>query len=147
MNTARPGHLKKLAFYVASALITTSLFQSCAHSMEFLTSSIVPAAEGSVKIKIDKNNNYKIELKVIRLAAPTRLDPQKNVYVVWMKTEQNGIKNIGELKTSGHMLSKMLKSSLITVTPYKPSGFFITAENDANISDPIGQVVLSTGTR
>jgi hypothetical protein len=84
---------------------------------------------------------------VIRLAAPTRLDPQKNVYVVWMKTEQNGIKNIGELKTSGHMLSKMLKSSLITVTPYKPSGFFITAENDANISDPIGQVVLSTGTR
>ena len=73
-----------------------------------------------------------------------RLDPQKNVYVVWMKTEQNGKKNVGELKTSSSMLSKTLKNSLTRVTPFKPVSFFITAEDNSNIQDPLGKEVLWT---
>jgi len=53
-----------------------------------------------------------------------------------METEQNGSKNIGQLKTSSSMLSKALTSSLKTVATFKPTGFFITAENDANVQYP-----------
>jgi hypothetical protein len=131
-------------FCVLLLLVIALFFESCANKMTFLNSSVVPAAEGSVKIKKDKNNNYTIQLHVTSLADPKRLDPQKNVYVVWMKTEQNGTKNIGELKTSSSLLSKMLKSSLTTVTPFKPTSFFITAEDNSNIQDPLGKEVLWT---
>ncbi|MBC7749635.1 MAG: hypothetical protein H7Z76_13860 [Methylotenera sp.] len=122
------------------------MLQSCGTTKyNFSTSSVVPAAEGSVKVKKDNNNNYSINLDIKRLADPQRLSPAKKMYVVWMETEQNGRKNIGQLKTSSGLLSSTLTSSLQTVSTFEPTGFFITAEDDANIQYPGGQKVLSTG--
>ena len=128
------------------ALIVVALFSmmSCARKVAFTTSTVVPAAEGSVKIRKDDNKNYTIELKVVRLAEPKRLDPPKNTYVVWMETKEKGTINLGRLNTSSGLFSSTLKSSLTTVTPYKPTAFFITAENDERIQYPGGQVVLRT---
>ena len=126
-------------------IICVSIFlQSCAKKITFGTSSIVPAAQGSIKVKKDKNNNYNIDLNVIHLAEPTRLSPARQLYIVWMETEANGTKNIGQLKTSSGLLSKTLKSSLKTVSSFKPTRIFITAEDDANIQYPGNQIVLST---
>jgi hypothetical protein len=122
----------------------TLLLQSCARKITFGTSPVVPAAEGSVKVKKDKNNNYNIDLDVKRLADPNRLVPAKNTYVVWMDTERNGTKNLGQLKTSSGLFSSTLKSSLETVTPFKPTRFFITAEDNTNEQYPDGVIVLST---
>lgn len=135
----------KSILLVALIFCFTILQQSCAKKITFATSSIVPAAEGSVKVKKDNNNNYNIDLDLIRLADPKRLDPPKDTYVVWMETDGNGTKNIGQLKTSSSMLSKTLKSSLKTVSAIKPVKIFITAENDATIQYPAGQTVLTTG--
>ncbi|MBA2500887.1 MAG: hypothetical protein H0V30_14270 [Chitinophagaceae bacterium] len=112
--------------------------------MSFQTSSVVPSAEGSVKVKKDNNNNYSIDLNVIRLADPKRLEPSKSTYVVWIETAENGSKNIGSLNTSSSMFSKTLKSSLKTVSPFKPVSLFITAEDNADIQYPGSQVVLRT---
>ncbi|MEO8567802.1 MAG: hypothetical protein ABI419_01655 [Ginsengibacter sp.] len=128
----------------ATILFAAFSLSSCAKKMTFGTSSVVPAAEGSVKIKSDKNKNTSIDLKVERLADPQRLNPSKKTYVVWMETAGNGTKNIGSLNTSSGFLSGKLKSSLKTVTPYKPTGFFITAEDDASVQYANGQVVLRT---
>lgn len=129
-------------------LLVAIMLQSCGTTKyNFLTSSVVPAAEGSVKVNKDKNSNYSIDLDVKRLADPKRLSPARDMYIVWMETEQNGSKNIGQLKTSSGMFSNELSSSLKTVSTFKPTGFFITAEGDANIQNPAGAVVLSTGTR
>lgn len=117
---------------------------SCAKKMTFGTSSVVPAAQGSVKLKSDKNNNTSIDLSVEHLAKPGDLTPSRKTYVVWMETAGNGTKNIGSINTSSGFLSGKLKSSLKTVTPYKPTGFFITAEDDETITYPGSQVVLRT---
>lgn len=131
------------AFIIMFAII---VLPSCTTTKyNFLTSRVVPAAEGSVKVKKDNNNNYNIELHVNRLAEPKRLSPPKEMYIVWMETEENGSVNIGQLKTSSGMLSGSLKSSLKTVATFKPTGFFITAEDNANIQYPVGPTVLSTG--
>ena len=61
-----------------------------------------------------------------------------------METQSNGTKNIGSLNTSSGFLSGKMKSSLKTVTPFKPTGFFITAEDDATAQYANGQVVLRT---
>ncbi len=118
--------------------------QACTHKVSFATSQVVPAAEGTVKVSKEKNNNYQIDLNVRRLADPKRLSPAKDVYVVWMETENDGIKNIGQLTTSSSMFSSALKSSLKTVSPYKPVRIFITAEDNAAIAFAVGQIVLDT---
>ncbi len=121
-----------------------ALLQSCAQKIMFANSTVVPAAEGFVKVKQDGNNNYNIDLNVMRLAEASRLTPPKQMYVVWMVTEGNGTKNIGQLNTSGSLLSKTLRSSLKTVTAFKPTKIYITAEDDASIQYSNGQTVLST---
>ena len=127
-----------------SMLCIVIVFASCARKMTFAASRVAPAAEGHVKIKKDKNNNYSINLKVKNLADPRRLTPSRRTYIVWMETQRDGTRNIGNLRTSSAFLSKTLKSSLSTVTPYKPTGFFITAENSESPTYPNGEVVIRT---
>ena len=115
---------------------------SCSKKLNFSTSTIVPAADGSIKYKKSDNGNYAVDIKILHLAEPKKLVPSRNHYVVWMQTESNGIKNLGQITTSTGLFSNTLKSSLKTVTPFKPKSFFITAEDDANISYPGTQVVL-----
>ena len=131
-------------FSAGVMLLIAFMLPSCARKMSFQTSTVVPAAEGTVKVKKDKNKNYNINLSVIRLADPSRLDPPKKVYIVWMNTQQNGTKEVGQLKTSSSLLSKTMKSSLKTSVPYQPASFFITAEDDADLHSPSGLVVLRT---
>lgn len=107
-------------------------------------SSVVPAAEGKIKIKKDRNNNYVIDISVIRLADPERLQPPKKTYVVWIETNGYGTKNIGRLVSSTGLLSNTLKASLNTITSFKPRRIFITAEENGAIQYPAGQVVLTT---
>lgn len=131
-------------FYTALLAFVTFAFASCAKKIVFSASPIVPAAQGKVKMKQDKNNNYALDIKVTNLAEPERLEPARKYYVVWIETESNGTKNIGQLVSSTGFLSKKLKASLEAVTSFKPTRVFITAEDDASIQYPGMQVVLRT---
>jgi ribosomal protein S9 len=119
---------------------------SCSRKISFATSTVVPAAEGTVKVKKDNNNNYAIKVDVRNLAEPNRLPQPQNVYVVWIETERNGTQNLGQLNTSSGLFSNALKASLETVTAYKPIRLFITGENEANVTYPGNYVVLNTTT-
>ena len=134
-------------YAIFALFIAIAVLSACGTSKyNFATSSVVPAAQGKIKVNKDGNSNYNINLNVFHLAEAKRLNPAKEMYVVWMDTEENGRINLGQLKTSSGFLSKTLKSSLNTVTSFKPTGFFITAEDDASIQFPTGTIVLSTGT-
>ncbi|MCP9768727.1 hypothetical protein EGI22_12445 [Lacihabitans sp. LS3-19] len=111
--------------------------------MAFKNSSVVPAAVGSINLKSDKNNNHTIKISINHLAPASQLTPPYNTYVVWMVTENNETKNIGQLISSSSFLSKALKGSLSAVSSYKPVSFFISAENEGNVEYP-GLIVLST---
>lgn len=129
--------------FVAIAFISLITF-GCSQKVNFDVSQLQPAAEGAVKIDKDKNDNYKVNLDVDRLSGPERLTPPKNAYIVWMETAQNGTQNLGQLKSSEAMFSKNLKSSMHTTTPYQPVSFFITAEDQVNVTSPGQTVVLRT---
>lgn len=119
---------------------------SCSTKLKFANSTVVPAAQGSVKITKDSNGNYELDLTILHLSDPSRLSPSKELYVVWMETENNGIKNIGQLKSGTSFFSSTLKASFHSVTSFKPRRVFLTAENDAAIQSPGSQVVLTTNT-
>lgn len=119
-------------------------FTSCSKKFTFNESAIVPAAQGTIKVKKDKNDNYGVKLAVRNLAPAEKLVESRNTYVLWANTSGNGIKNLGQLKNASGLFSKALKSELNTATPFEPESFFITAENKADINYPDGQVVLRT---
>jgi hypothetical protein len=136
------GLSKTVCFVVVASLFL--LVSACSKKMVFASSSVVPAATGSVKIKTDKNKNHTIDVSVTNLAAADKLSPPKNIYVVWMVTENSGTKNIGQLNSSSSLLSKAMKASLKTVTSFNPTSFFITAEDNGDIQYPQSPTILTT---
>jgi hypothetical protein len=120
-------------------LLMASMFQSCAKKSSFLTSLVVPAAEGEVSVKKDKNENYSIKLEIDNLAEVGRLQPPKQHYVVWMEADREMARNIGMITSSNR-----LKVSFQTVSTLKPTRIFITAEEDGNVQYPGSMVVLTT---
>lgn len=131
-----------LIFFLTGSFMILS--NSCAKKLSFSQSTVVPAAVGTVKVKKDNNKNYSVEVNTTHLAEPDKLRPAKNTYVVWMETERNGTKNIGQLKSSSGFLSKTLKASLNTVTSFKPERFFITAEDHGDVQYPGMTVIMTT---
>lgn len=115
-------------------------------TVRFVTSTVVPEAEGSVKVRKDKNKNYEIDIHVDHLADPQKLTPSKKTYIVWIETKEGGAKNIGQLHTGHSMLSKAKKADISAVSSYKPSRVFISAEDNPAIDTPGTQIVLTTET-
>lgn len=135
-------HLKKAPFalLIASAILVSS----CARSIKFNKSVVVPAATGKVKIKEDKNSNYAVNVKVSNLAPPSRLQPPKDHYVLWMESKGNSTKNLGRLNSDKPLFGKAYQAKLKTVTTFQPTRFFITAENNNDLRYPQGEEVLTT---
>jgi hypothetical protein len=144
MKATRLNNIRKNIVLGIFAVIIVFLVNSCATSVSFLNSSVVPAAQGSVKIKTDNNKNYVIQISLSNLVESTRLQPSKLTYIVWMVTDRELTKNIGQLNSSKGFMSKSLKGSFKTVSSDKPVKIFITAEDDASIQYPGTPVVLST---
>ncbi|MFV5695526.1 hypothetical protein ACM55G_08835 [Flavobacterium sp. LB3P122] len=119
-------------------------FASCGKKVSFQNSSIVPAARGQVTIKKDNNKNYFIKIKIDNLAEVKRLESSKNAYVVWIETDESLTKNIGQIQSDTKFISSKLKASFETVTAFKPTKIFITAEDNADTQYPRSQVILET---
>jgi hypothetical protein len=124
--------------------VTSFTLSAQSKKVNFNTSTVVPGAEGKVKVKKDKNGNFNVAIDVVNLAPPGKLTPAKKVYVVWLETAEKGVKNIGQINSSGSLFSKTRKGSINTVSPHKPVRIFISAEDDPAIEEPGTLIVLTT---
>jgi len=116
-----------------------ALLTSCATATKFPVSSVTPAAEITAKKKQDKNNNYVMEVVAKNLASANRVDSTKNIYSVWIVTENNGTKNAGML------VNKNAKTATLkTSTPFDIKEIFITAEDQGDYSYPVGIEISRT---
>ena len=117
---------------------------SYAKKIKFMTSSVVPAAKGYVKVKSTNNNNYSIKIEIRDLADVERLHTSKITYIVWMETDQGKTEILGKIDSSSGFMSKQMKASMETVSSYKPSRIFITAEEFENAQTPGDREILTT---
>jgi hypothetical protein len=127
-----------LSFTVYLVVLALSI-SSCAKKSMFLVSPVQPAARGYAEVNKDKNSNYRVSVELTSLSESNRLSPPKNVYVVWMVSDGDVTKNIGQIKPTSN-----LKASFETVSSIKPKRIFITAEDDASLQMPGTLVVLTT---
>jgi hypothetical protein len=146
MGAIKLNTLTNKIFIGAFALLVLFSFDTSAKKVQFLTSTVVPAARGSVKINRDKNLNYIISIKISNLAEVYRLEPSKLTYVVWLVTEDGITMNMGKIKSTVGFLSKSLTATFETATSLKPVKIFITAEDDPSRQYPGKEVALTTST-
>ena len=135
-------HLKNAGVVLILIVFAIGL-TSCSKKISFMDNSDVPGAEGTVKIK-NKGGNYLIDVSTLNLAPSEKLSPSKKMYVVWVETKNDGVKNIGSMNSSSGFLSKALKGSLSATLVFKPRRVFITAEDEATPSSASRRVVLTT---
>ena len=138
-----PAHYSKSTGVAIILIVLSFALTSCAKKISFMDSSDVPGAEGTVKIK-SKDNNYHIDVSTLNLAPSEKLSPSKKMYVVWVETKDNGVKNIGSMNSSSGFMSKALKGSLSATLVFKPRRVFITAEDEPTPSSASRRVVLTT---
>lgn len=137
----RKSHLTLMVLSISASLWMTS----CSTKAAFQTSSIQPAARGYVKVKQDHDQNYIIQVKLDYLSEADRLNPPKKTYVIWMESNNNATRNIGQINSSTGFLSNNLKADFVTTSSYKPDRIYITAEDDGTVSYPGPVIVLTTG--
>lgn len=130
---------KNLSLLLVFALALLFIPEAAAKKYTFPVSTMVPAAISTLKTSTDNNKNNKIEFTSLHLASADRLQPQRIIYVLWAETSEAGIINLGAVK-----VSKKLKGSLTTITPFTPVRVFLTAEDNAKVMVPGNQVVINT---
>jgi hypothetical protein len=138
--------MKKLYYLFMSLSLLLLGGSSCAHKTTFLTSTVVPAAEGTINWKKDTNDNYVITIKMVNLAEVERLQPPKKAYVVWLENQEGRPKNLGQINSSHETFSKKLKATFETVSSFKPTKIFITAEDESDVNYPSSMIVLQSKT-
>jgi hypothetical protein len=143
MNTITTN---KSGYKVLTLLLISSFFiiSSCARKVTFQPSSVVPAADGYVRVKQDNNDNYNIRVKIRDLASIDMLDTSKETYVVWMETRQGTTENLGQLRSSRGLFTGQRSASLETVSSFQPVRVFVTAEYGRNIQYPGKEVIMTT---
>jgi|ERR1035437_4482840 hypothetical protein len=130
-NPNYQNNMKNLKIITILSLIL--ILSSCGVTAKFPVSNVAPAADITIKKQYDKNGNCKISIEAKNLAAADRLTPPKNDYVVWIVSETDGIRNIGKLK-----IKNAETAGIETLTPFKFSEVFITAEDQGEVSNPAG---------
>lgn len=128
--------MKKMLFPVMTGMVL--LIASCATTADFPVSDVLPAADITLKVKEDKNENFRISVKASNLASPDRLNPPANYYVVWVDT-YDGYKNVGQLKNKNAK-----KAELETLSPFEFKEVVITAEQSGDAAFPEGLVISRT---
>jgi len=144
MKKAKLNYPTKHLFILLFASMILFSFDSYATKISFLSSSIVPAARGDVNVTMDKNKNFVIKVQIEGLAEVNRLQPSKHTYVVWILTDQELTKNLGQIVSIASQGEKKLKATFDVISPAKPIKIFITAENDGSVQTPGDTVVLTT---
>ena len=124
-------NLSKIMF-----LTMVLLLSSCANVSKFPVSSVTPAANIEVQKQHDRNGNTILTIKAKNLASAERLSPPRKMYVAWIVLENNETRNIGQLKNKNAKVAEIK-----TLTPFKFTEIFITAEDQADALYPAGEEI------
>jgi hypothetical protein len=109
---------------------------ACSNTAKFPVSQVAPGAEIKAKTRVDQDNNKVLTINAKNLENPSDIDPNSTEYVVWIETDELGLRNIGRLeKKDDH--TAVFKAE----TPYEYREIVITAESRANVSQPAGKEI------
>lgn len=108
--------------------------------------TVVPVEnKGQVQIKRDAAGNYIVQINLRELEAEGKLEAtSKKAYIVWMNTDNEAAKNLGQINSNSGWLSDKSKASFEALSALKPTKVFITEEDYAEVKKPGKKIIWST---
>jgi hypothetical protein len=116
-----------------SIILIIAILASCTTTTKFPVSTVTPGADILMDVKKVGTNNYKVSITSFNLASTERLDPPQAAYVIWMVSNTDVLRNVGNFSKSGDN-----KLTFTAFFPYMISEVFITAEGSAGACKPEG---------
>lgn len=123
--------MKHLTYFIGSVLFL--FITSCSNTANFTVTDSASETEIKAKTRVDEDNNKVLTINAKNLESPESVDTASRAYVVWIKTDQNELRNMGELESNDEETATFKAE-----TPYEFSEIIITAESRANVSEPTG---------
>lgn len=123
--------MKLLTFCMSC--IAFMIIASCSNTANFTVSEASPETEIKAKTRVDEDNNKVLTINAKNLESPESIDSSSRAYVVWIKTDENELRNLGELHSTAEETA-----TFRTETPYEFREIIITAEERANVAEPSG---------
>jgi hypothetical protein len=134
----RRKSMKKLKL-ILTCIVVTVLMASCSTGkQEMASSSLVPAAAGTVDVKAGDNDNTELTVIVKHLALAQKVYTGATNYIVWIKPEgSQNYQNVGALNVDSD-LQGIHKTSI----PYKNFKVLVTPENGNMAQLPTGPAIF-----
>lgn len=123
--------MKLHAIYISC--IALLILASCSNTANFTVTNAAPETEIKAKTRVDEDNNKVLTINAKNLDSPESIDSSSRAYVVWIKTDENELRNLGELHSNNEETATFKAE-----TRYEFSEILITAESRANVSEPTG---------
>lgn len=117
---------------------------SCVGTTDFLTSALIPASKGHVKLSTDNKEHYVVQIFLKHLNPIGTSSGQ--CYVVWMVEKDGMTRNIGCLERSTNLFSGTIKTTFKSDSPIRPMKIYITLEDNPGIQMANTDIVFSTST-
>jgi hypothetical protein len=111
-------------------------------SMPLIAGPQLPAADGTIKVKQERNGNNSVKVEVEHMAAASQIVEGATTYVVWLKPQDGEPENVGVLR-----LDDKKKGKLETTTAFKDFDVMITAEPHGNVSEPADDPLMTASVR
>lgn len=127
-----------LALSAFASVVGCGMFGGGGEKQTMLTSSEVPAGEGTVEAKKGPNDNTLLKVEVKHLASPSKVADDASVYVVWIQPHGGAIQNVGALSVDDELVGK-----LETTTPHQAFKVMVTPEPSARMAAPTHKAVFS----
>lgn len=114
-------------------ILFSTVLVSCTTTTKFPVSTVTPGADIQIDVKKVGASNYKTSVTSYNLASADRLDPPQAAYVIWVVSNSDVLRNVGNFTKAGD--NKLFFSAYF---PYQISEIFITAESTAGACKPEG---------
>ena len=131
--------MRNFAVIPAFAILTAGTVSvGCTKPQAMNPSSSVPASEGTVKATKGDDGNTHVKVHVRHLAAPSNVEADSTIYMVWIQARDGANQSVGALT-----VSDQLEGTLETITPHRRFTLSVTPEPNVKVALPTHDAVFT----
>jgi hypothetical protein len=117
-------------------LVLLLMMSGCAKQIELVPDRKQPLPMGTINSVSEQGGRSRYELKINYLLPPEQLDDRATIYVVWARSASNNVME----KVA--VVGKARDKKIIVETNLDSPQFAITAEPNANVTQPSGPMII-----
>jgi hypothetical protein len=126
-------------YLVVILVISIWLFTACSKKVYFQPNNVGSDLRGFVKLKSDRNKNYKLKLKLFYIEDIEKILENKKTYTIWMQNSDSTTTKIAQFHKDNTNHTEINK-----IFAEKPTKIFVSEQMQSNIMTPAVTILTLT---